>query len=142
MREVKFRAWDKHNKRWIDRVLASRYKDGPCSIVWDDSKKDWLNFDEFCGDLCQFTGLCDQYDNEIFEGDILFISRNLEEPDKDGDFYLAKWECCGFQFRKMVTVRGGEKRKAKPCVIISRAAIENHSEIAGNIHENPELLEV
>ena len=49
MREIKFRAWDKHNKRWIDRVLASRYKDGPCSIVWDDSKKDWLNFDEFCG---------------------------------------------------------------------------------------------
>ena len=141
MREIKFRAWDKHNKKWLNRVLASRYEDGPCAVVWDEDKKEWLNFDEFCGDLCQFTGLKDANEEEIFDGDILFISRNLEFPDQDGDYYLAKWECCGFQFRKIITVRNGEKKKAKPCVIISRAAIENHSEIAGNIYENHELLE-
>ena len=118
-----FRAWDKNNKKWLNRVLASRYEDGPCALVWDEDKKEWLNFDECCGDLCQFTGLLDKNGKEIYEGDISF--------DWQGNPIVVRWEnelgscgCCYDEFNG--------------CGFIS---VFEGLEVVGNIYENPELLE-
>jgi uncharacterized phage protein (TIGR01671 family) len=120
------------------RVVGSSYEDGPCSIVWMENKKEWVNHD---GDISQYTGLKDKTGKEIYEGDILFIPRRLGCPDGDGELYIARWECCGFCFRKKIIIENGKKRKAKPCVLINRAAVERHSEIIGNVYEDSELLE-
>lgn len=68
MREIKFRAWGGPEQGWFDRVCASNYPDGPCSIVWMADKKKWVNFE---GPICQYTGLHDKNDKEIYEGDIV-----------------------------------------------------------------------
>lgn len=59
-RLLKFRAWDMTHKKMLDRVLAG--PGNPCSIVWDEERKDWLNFDCACGVIMQYTGLEDKID--------------------------------------------------------------------------------
>lgn len=59
MREIKFRVYDKRNKRWF---------------YWDTA--DGGNFWEMCRanewhDICEYTGLKDINGKEIYEGDIV-----------------------------------------------------------------------
>lgn len=121
-REIKFRAWDKDNKKMID-----------------SSKDDRRDYDEYWGDafglqlglieniskdtrfeLMQYTGLKDKNGKEIYEGDIL------------GYWGNATWEVmwvnekCAFRFGNYITNFPMTECKRK--------------EIIGNIYENPELI--
>ena len=124
MREIKFRCWDKENKEMLDVEY----------LHWDDctgefSIRTTMYSDYFdTGDmiLMQYTGLKDKNGKEIYEGDIVEVTRPcIYETGtivfKNGCFFikvketlLALWEC-------------------KP----------NNYELKaiGNIYENPELLE-
>lgn len=61
------------------RVVGSSYEYGPCSIVWMENKKEWVNHD---GDISQYTGLKDKTGKEIYE---------LDYAEKDGCIYLVMW---------------------------------------------------
>lgn len=147
-RIIKFRAWSKTTKKMIDRVMVGCNKNDDsyvCNTVWSDTEKDWFNFDEFCGEVMQFTGLYDTNCKEIYENDIVIIN---------GHQYLIKFEIGSF----MLVRCSGETDmydQFKECwnddvYPLSQYYWNDDSEedaihsleIIGNIHENPELLEV
>jgi len=119
MREIKFRAWDKEEKRfWIPEGSQ------PCSI--EGAILDFSGGDGFL-EWSQYTGLKDKNGKEIFEGDVV---RAI------GVFYVVEWnkKSLGFQFRPIS--KGREKME----IINLFEGDPVKLEIIGNIYENPELL--
>ena len=120
-REIKFRAWDKTDKRWLESQEFSISGNGgiqtfgvyhPCDVM-------------------QFTGLLDKNGREIYEGDI--IKTMMHYADDDGNpvdgqekTFTVKWvESKGMQYVGLSLF---------PCDDIYQL------EIIGNIYENPELI--
>ncbi len=127
MRELKFRAWDKTNKKMLDRVLAG--PGDPCSIVWLEERKDWVQFDEFCGDIMQYTGLTDKTGKDIYEGDIVQLGHAREEfiPLADPDTKL-----------EVFYTHGGFHTKEGD---LGDVTDWHECEVIGNIYEHPELIQ-
>lgn len=121
---IRFRAWDVEFKEMVrvdalildERVIKATYKNG--NVVKEDIK---------CYKLMQSTGLKDKNDKEIFEGDVVKMAKNVySEPT----------------YYEVVRHRGGAYRlesKQHGCELWLR---HTDCEIAGDIHKNPELLEV
>jgi len=149
MREIEFRGKRIGNRKWVYGNHALQLN--KCDFEWKDIIQTecnnngiayrYMNFKVYSHTIGQYTGLTDKNGKKIYEGDILFIDRYLAEPNGDGDIYLAKWEDYGFTVRQQITIRESTRKKSKPYALISRSAIESHSEIIGNIYENPKLLE-
>ena len=123
MREIKFRAWDKENKRWIKCFypLTGGIETEMSIIgVQGDEDEDLMYPDDV--DLIWYTGLKDKNGKEIYEGDII-------KP------YFDKW----VKATKVEYIDGG----FFPFVIKDWECTENASEceVIGNVFENPELLE-
>lgn len=120
----RFRAWDKEYKEMVqvdalvfdEQIIKATYKNG--NVVKEDLK----NYV-----LMQSTGLRDKNGKEIFEGDVVKMAKNVySEPT----------------YYEVVRHRGGAYRlesKQYGCELWLR---HTDCEIAGNIWENPELLEV
>ena len=123
----KFRALDKHGQKmfandeliiWNGNVYANDSKKLTCNNL-----KGWSIDDEY---LMQSTGLKDKNGKEIFEGDIVKMSKDVySEPT----------------YYEVVRHRGGAYRlesKQHGCELWLR---HTDCEVVGNIYENPELLE-
>lgn len=120
----RFRAWDKEYKEMVqvdalvfdEQIIKATYKNG--NVVKEDLK----NYV-----LMQSTGLRDKNGKEIFEGDIVKMAKNVYSE---------------LTYYEVVRHRGGAYRlesKRYGCELWLR---HTDCEIAGNIWENPELLEV
>jgi uncharacterized phage protein (TIGR01671 family) len=120
----RFRAWDKEFKEMVqvdalvfdEQIIKATYKNG--NVVKEDIK----NYV-----LMQPTGLRDKNGKEIFEGDIVKMAKNVYSE---------------LTYYEVVRHRGGAyrlKSKRYGCELWLR---HTDCEIAGNIWENPELLEV
>ena len=123
MREIKFRAWDKENKKmvyknpwlWIDYAgLVSELKEN----------KYVARFGIF--DIMQYTGLDDKKGKEIYEGDI--VEYKMPSPLYQNETFITEKSTvifsdinCRFQTDKGANLTPGH-------IVI------------GNIYENPELL--
>ena len=131
----KFRAWDKLRKRMsiVDRI----YFDTEGVQLRDDGGLYWRNFRNIT--LMKSTGLFDKNGTEIFEGDI------IDTTDYEGGLSsvgnpLVKVERDKYGFvvtgdfpTSPITLKEFEAgRKFAGVEVI----------IAGNIYENPELVEV
>ena len=137
MRQIKFRAWDNLNKKWL---LGYEYKNlggfsltGECVLFGE-----WGNvFDAFLfnkdgkkwGDLkiMQFIGLQDKNGKDIYEGDI------ISYPDKEiAEIYFRDEEA------KIRSIEFGFNKDLYSRPMTKRASI--FTEVIGNIYETPKLL--
>ena len=112
MREIKFRAWDKINKR----MIIAMNNETICMSVFTGDRINEYN-------AMQYTGLKDKNDVEIYEGDIVNLGtkNNFEVVYDLSSFSLRKNN--GILCLLEIPYRNGD------IVVI------------GNIYENPELLE-
>jgi uncharacterized phage protein (TIGR01671 family) len=139
MRPIETRAWDKKNKTMIysgfgiscngEAVLLGAGKNGP-TYTWTDNLIP-----------IQYTGLKDKNGVKIFEGDIFFDKEGM------GIVKFGEWishdvyDCgetaiLGFYVEQTCTRIDGSKYTMDHTILHY-----DGEEIAGNIHQNPELLE-
>lgn len=117
-RQIKFRAWDKRNNRFLmeDDWYLHPTK-GP-SIYWNKLS----TFPDDL-DLLQYTGLKDKNGKEIYEGDIIKDERSEGQSDID----VIIWQEGSFWLKKAQNL---------PSV----GDFSEWVEVIGTIYENPELL--
>jgi hypothetical protein len=118
-REIKFRAWDKKNSKWIFLLENTRYFLNLCGgSVFDNKLGEYLDTG-----IEQFTGLLDRNGKEIYEGDIL-----LNEYVGGGEAYVVDFT--PHWFHHEIEYGLIDKGMGHAFAVI------------GNIHQNPELLKV
>ena len=118
MREIKFRAWDKVEKKM--HLKLSMFDMRLSKVRPDDTHTDYLHVPERA-DIMQFTGLRDMNGKEIYEGDVIeFSDQNTSNSEP-------------FTVRQAVVFDGGS--------FYPKPTRGEHAIVIGNIYENPELLE-
>lgn len=85
----------------------------------------------------QFTGLCDKSGNKIFEGDIVKIVGDSNNDDWKDVNYVAQ---IIFLDNGFCAINGTTDNYSLRRYGLSRCEFD--LEVIGNIHDNPELLEV
>lgn len=141
MREIKFRAWDKENKKMIiGNMPTFHYSsedfnqttslaiqlDG--TIVCQDDTMYYPSISKYKNDviLMQFTGIQDKNGKDIYEGDIVSYKTFYFGKEKDctRTVQWSQWESDDF----------GQPE------CIGFFNIDSNMTVIGNIHQTPELL--
>lgn len=123
----KFRAWDEKNKEMFKDTFAVTESGEVVTVEQEfiTNAPDYIFVDHLT--IMQSTGLTDKNGKEIFEGDVVKMAKNVySEPT----------------YYEVVRHRGGAYRlesKQYGCELWLR---HTDCEIAGDIYENPELVEV
>lgn len=128
MREIKFRAWNKINKTMLE-------------IFDNTTQKEWFlpNCKEHY-EIMQYTGLKDKNGKEIYEGDV-FVHHF--EPNQKGIVKYGEYrnvmndDRFGGHVGFYIEWQDEFTRSTTRCDLGYWA---KHSEVAGNIYQNKELL--
>ena len=125
MREILFRGKRVDNGEWVEGYYYL-HQDGISYIIIHSTGYPSNRYFEVLSETVgQYTGLCDKNGTRIFEGDII--------RDEDGDIMVVKW----------LTESAAFVLEPKPYAsIYFYGTLSSRIEVIGNIHDNPELLEV
>lgn len=134
MREIKFRAWDKEEKKMVD-LKDDKYNirtswEGKLYLVNTDiADNDGYDY-QMEVEFLEHTGIKDKNDKEIYDGDIV----RLWGGGFPGKEYKAivSFECAGFILTSIDN---------KETDYIGSVVEDQDLEVIGNIYENLELLE-
>lgn len=146
MREILFRGKRIDNGEWIEGnfgkyALGNGEKISCISIPKANSVAGSLCYDVEPETVGQYTGLTDKNGKKIFEGDIIHVNYTISVPAGVGPLLrivkhsidyksVVAFENCRFCLKK----QNGE--------IFEMHLVPGEVEVIGNIHDNPELLEV
>lgn len=128
MREIKFRAWDTKEKKWLYGYdypeLGGFSLKGECILLGEFGSD--MPLERFLNDveIMQFTGLKDKNGKEIYEGDIV-RDDNTNMQVK----WFERFSCFCLVADKWVFPH-----------FFGEASDPDNCEIIGNIYENKELL--
>ena len=137
MREIKFRAWDKRDKKFImdyRKVMPCSYEGEKYDVKVGGGRNYlsvyvWNDYGEDC-ELLLYTGLKDKDGREIYEGDIVKYEGLLGEKRIGTVKYIEE--------RALFAIV--DKDADDDLCALDLSCAEN-IEVIGNIYENPELLE-
>ena len=125
MREIKFRCWIPSKKKMFEPTSLEWYKDNCPTRPEDFAFHVAFTYDDDFIFL-QFTGLHDKNGKEIYEGDIV--------KAQDGN-----WEVFIENLENGVVLSNDKKEEASTKFFDGDYCLAE-TEVIGNIHENPELL--
>lgn len=135
MREIKFRAWDKEEKRWMTAIIED-VEESELRLTLDGEvtyKEPWVGSDltgkaTISGnnrfELMQYTGKTDRDGAEVYFNDVV--------EDEYGHRYEVVFEGDCLRCNGVRRIRGGYKPKNRWFGIDLK--------IIGNANENPELM--
>lgn len=151
MREIKFRAFHKEQKRMFPVLSFDEYEiiEADSDII--ETGEDAIGrcrINSYDADKCilmQFAGLKDKNGKEIYEGDMIrghlvydwdkndigIVKQGIFKADSSGDEYTPV-SCLGFYYEIVKSKNPNSYNGGFP---------GNDIEVLGNIHENQELLE-
>ena len=128
MREIKFRAWLKEERKMVN---VETLFIGINRLCFGNSKTEYLFFRDFEEvELMQYTELTDKNGKEIYEGDIVLV--------KPGG--ISTWYKTVVEFKEgalIASLINGENH----FYIFNPGFDSNDFEVIGNIYENKKLLE-
>ena len=136
MREIRFRAWDACNKRFVFFGELNTTNKGEDICVLEATKK----IDDFAHHsqsrdlpLMQFTGLQDKNGKDIYEGDILESGLDVN--------YLVSFEDGAFKIIHPPTCRAEEEGECKRDYLEKDCIFLLELSVVGNIYQDKNLLE-
>ena len=140
MRDIKFRAWHKDNRRMLDSIdldganfrFNNDWSESINWSVWDRFKSEVI-VNEETAILMQYTGLKDMNGTEIYEGDVVsYVAATSGNFSREEGISVVEYKATQYlaahtAFRPFNLSNGREIKT-------------NSIEVLGNIYESPELL--
>ena len=132
-REIKFRAWDKKEKKMVSNPITWNEDCEGCveDKGINDGFVDWGNWE-----LMQYTGLKDSKGKEIYEGDI--VTYNITGWDEEiNEEYNNQFKGIVEYYYDKFVIKFSESKLSK---ISHELGMARESKVIGNIYENPDLI--
>ena len=142
MREIKFRGWNPKNKCWLHGFyLMNRGAHFVCPDEFAHGKS-WDDYEILPETLGQFTGLRDEFEKEVFDGDIIILDGAPEFGKRVIVYYEEAFNIATRkEYDSLMAGAHPYLNDYAHMTCLNEWSNSGLVRVIGNIHDNPELLE-